>query len=1019
MAKLYGEIAAKALLTLDKSFARANGQPLDASEVYYSLQAAKDYAATAQAYIGQKIVVIENGIVTHYSVEDTAGTLKELGAKPVADGTTIEIDEDGKITLANIADKAEGTYNAVLVNGELTWVAPSSTTVEGLSDLITALTGRVTTAEGEIDALQEAVGVAASEGVEATGLFKAVADEIAAREAADETLEGKIAEALQAAKDYADANDANTVYDDTALAARVKAIEDDYLVEADKYDDTGVKARIKAIEDDYLTEADKYDDTVLAGRVTEAEGKISTLEQAVADIDFIDENELADAIKDFATDSELESGLALKADKADFDDLKGTVDAFLTGDGTEAALDSLKELIAYIESHDDVDIAGIIADIEAIEGKLAGIDSTVVAYVTAAIDALKIGDYAKAADLTALADRVKVLEEKPFDTYATKSEVEAVDGKFANYTTTETLTTQLAAKADADKVVTNDTFETFKGENTTAINNAKAAAIADAEGKIATAKSEAISAAATAAAGLYATQTRVNDLETALDGRLDTLEAINHDLYATKEELTAHDTAAAAKYATKDELAPVKQTADNAAAKVETLEDKIEEITEVGGEPNVIDYIKVNGTIQQVEKDAEGKSTKTVNIIVPTKASDLTDDTGFDARITAAQSQADKGVNDAAIAKSAADKAQGEVDALEGEVGGIQTIVSGHTTTIGEHGTRIGALEQADRTHATEYSELKTIVTGHTESIAKKAEASDFNDAVAKIGANETDIKTLKETTIPGINSEIAKKANSADVYTKSEVNAITGTVAEGKTIVKMIEEAQSAATYNDSEVRGLIKNNADAIEGIYKVDGETKSGVLVTEIARVEGLVSTEKGRAEGVEAGLAGRLDTVEAFWKEALRDGDEKNVIDTLKEIQEYIESDESGASAMAASIKANEDAIAAIFKAGEGETPASGVLVTEIARVEGKADANTSAIAAINNETTGILAVAKKYTDDSIAGIPAATAEVLGLVKFDDSTIKMNENKQLYVAKVSTDVLEMGTETLILNGGKASE
>lgn len=232
-----------------------------------------------------------------------------------------------------------------------------------------------------------------------------------------------------------------------------------------------------------------------------------------------------------------------------------------------------------------------------------------------------------------------------------------------------------------------------------------------------------------------------------------------------------------------------------------------------------------------------------------------------------------------------------------------------------------------------------------------------------------------------------------------------------------MIEEAQSTATYDDSEVRGLIKNNTDAIEGIYKVDGETKSGVLATEIARVEGLVSTEKGRAEGAESALSGRLDTVEAFWKEALRDGEEKNVIDTLKEIQEYIESDESGASAMAASIKANEDAIAAIFKAGEGETPASGVLVNEIARVEDKADANASAIAAINNETTGILAAAKQYTNDAIAGLPAATIEALGLVKYDGDTIKMNDSQQLYVAKVSTDVLVQGAETLILNGGSA--
>lgn len=66
--------------------------------------------------------------------------------------------------------------------------------------------------------------------------------------------------------------------------------------------------------------------------------------------------------------------------------------------------------------------------------------------------------------------------------------------------------------------------------------------------------------------------------------------------------------------ATKEELDPVKQTAENAAAKVETLEDKIEEITSVGGEPNIIEYIKVNGTILEIEKDSSGKSTKTVNI---------------------------------------------------------------------------------------------------------------------------------------------------------------------------------------------------------------------------------------------------------------------------------------------------------------------------------------------------------------------------------------------------------------------
>lgn len=52
--------------------------------------------------------------------------------------------------------------------------------------------------------------------------------------------------------------------------------------------------------------------------------------------------------------------------------------------------------------------------LEAIVDGIGGTDepATVVAYVTAAIDALKIGDYAKAADLTAAVARIADLESK-------------------------------------------------------------------------------------------------------------------------------------------------------------------------------------------------------------------------------------------------------------------------------------------------------------------------------------------------------------------------------------------------------------------------------------------------------------------------------------------------------------------------------------------------------------------------------------------------------------------------------
>ena len=181
MAKLYGEIAAKALLTLDKSFARANGQPLDASEVYYSLDAAKAYAATAQAYVGQKIVVVEDNVVTHYSIEDTAGNLKELGAAVVGDEKSITVNDDGSISLYGIdsltferdvlgednqptGEKESVQYQPLMTKSGLIWIEPSKTTVEGLNTLLKALTQRVDTLESTVNNI-EFTGVAADDKV--------------------------------------------------------------------------------------------------------------------------------------------------------------------------------------------------------------------------------------------------------------------------------------------------------------------------------------------------------------------------------------------------------------------------------------------------------------------------------------------------------------------------------------------------------------------------------------------------------------------------------------------------------------------------------------------------------------------------------------------------------------------------------------------------------------------------------------------------------------------------------------
>lgn len=75
------------------------------------------------------------------------------------------------------------------------------------------------------------------------------------------------------------------------------------------------------------------------------------------------------------------------------------------------SLNELTEIAAWIQNHPG-DAAAMNAAITALQNKVDTGDKTVSAYVTDAIAALKIGDYAKAADLTALAGRVTTAEGK-------------------------------------------------------------------------------------------------------------------------------------------------------------------------------------------------------------------------------------------------------------------------------------------------------------------------------------------------------------------------------------------------------------------------------------------------------------------------------------------------------------------------------------------------------------------------------------------------------------------------------
>ena len=181
-------------------------------------------------------------------------------------------------------------------------------------------------------------------------------------------------------------------------------------------------------------------------------------------------------------------------------------------------LTSLTQLVQYINEHGG-EAAEMAEAIEVLEGKLAGIDSTVAAYVTAAIEALKIGYYAKASDLTELAARVLVVEGKPA--------MGITSDDISNWNSAEQDAIDAAKSyTDAEVVKVNGTISALDGRVAKVEGDyLKAADKEELSGLINTEKGR--------VDGL------INNTIPALDGRVQALEAKPFDTYATKSEVQA------------------------------------------------------------------------------------------------------------------------------------------------------------------------------------------------------------------------------------------------------------------------------------------------------------------------------------------------------------------------------------------------------------------------------------------------------------------------------------------------
>lgn len=319
---------------------------------------------------------------------------------------------------------------------------------------------------------------------------------------------------------------------------------------------------------------------------------------------------------------------------------------------------------------------------------------------------------------------------------------------------------------------------------------------------------------------------------------VDAIAAENLDQYVTEDELTdkgyAVATDVASTYATKDELAPVTQTATNAATKADALETRINDIVATGGEPNTINTIKVNGTVLAI--DAQ----KAVDITVPVKVADLSDGATLVNTVASNTTLAQKGVDDAAAAKTVADGAatqattnkndiaalttrvdehyttvEGEITAIETDItdnvkaplAALQTTANGHTASIATNTQDIAALKDKD-------TELAALIAGNTNKFADYSTTEQMNTAISD-ALNGFDQSALEES-IAANTEAIAAEKTRAEAAEKANADAITaltnGQVKTNTDAIAALDATLKAAIDNDSEGLDSIKELASWI---------------------------------------------------------------------------------------------------------------------------------------------------------------------------------------------------------------
>lgn len=336
-------------------------------------------------------------------------------------------------------------------------------------------------------------------------------------------------------------------------------------------------------------------------------------------------------------------------------------------------------------------------------------------------------------------------------------------------------------------------------------------------------------------------------------------------------------------------------------------------------------------------------------------------------------------------AQDAADAAQADVDALAGKVGEVPA----DKTVIGLIADAKKAGTDAAAAVETEKGRAEGVEAGLRIDLGEKGDtASAEGSAFARIAQVKADLASEAATARAAEQANAAAaKAAQDDVDalevkvgkaddTKDKATVYGAIAAEKARAMAAEKKAQDQADTNKAAITTLNANKETVGSVDYKIDQaiakvNTAAEGLGSRVSTLETKVGSDKDTAAAdgsLYARVAQNVKDIDAIEKDYLKTADKTalqnainvekgrldafmadadvsaQAVDTLKEIQSYITKDGTAAAQMTKDIAANK-----------------------------------TAIDAINNETTGILAKAKKYADDQDDALHEAITGEIGTAK----------------------------------------